>query len=69
MSPVVDNMEEISPESPRKMQDKQVVTREGFVECDGWKRRRRVEAGTRRRNGDAGNESFMERGGRRPWIP
>ena len=30
-------MEETSPEAPRKMQDKQVVTREGFVECDGGK--------------------------------
>ena len=29
------------------------------MECDEGKRRRRVEAGTRRRNGDAGNHSFM----------
>ena len=28
--------------------------------CDGEKRRRWVEAGTRRGNGDAGNHSFME---------
>ena len=32
------------------------------MECEGRKRRRRVEAGNRRRNRDAGNQSFMVEG-------
>ena len=40
-----------------------------LMECDERMRRRRVEAGTRRGNGDAGNQSFLERDGRRPRIP
>ena len=60
-SSAVDYIDEMSLDSPRKMQDEQ--------ECDEGKRRRRVEAGTRRGNGDAGNHSFMDRGGRRPQIP
>ena len=40
------------------VQDVQVVD---FRECDERKRRRRVGAGTRRGNGYAGNQSFLER--------
>ena len=33
-----------------------------FMEFDEEKKRRRVEAGTRRRNGDTGNSSFFWNG-------
>ena len=53
-SSAVDYIEEISRESPRKMQDEQEAA---------------SEAPNQRRNGDAGNHSFMERGGRRAREP
>ena len=46
-------------ESLRKMQDVQEVMGGDCRGCDERKRRRRVEAGTRRGNGDAGNQSFF----------
>ena len=62
-SPAVDYFEEIRPEAPTKIQDEQEVTSEASWNATGEKRRRRVEAGTRRGNGDARNQSFMERSG------
>ena len=56
---MVDHVEEMSLKFLRKMQDWQEV----MSETSG---RKRVEAGTRRRNGDAGNQRFLERSGRRP---
>ena len=54
---VVDYIEEKSPESPRRMQDEQEATSEASWNATG-KGRRRVEAGTRRVNEDAGNHSL-----------
>ena len=59
-SSVVDHVEEVSPESPRKMQDEQEV----MSETSGEKWRRRVKAGTRRGHGDTGNHSFFGTGWR-----
>ena len=69
-SSVVDDMEEVSLESSRKMQDKEETTLEaswaavpGRKEKEGW----RLEP--KGRNGDASSHSFAERGGRRPCEP
>ena len=64
MSSVTCDMEEMTSETARRMQEK----RETTLEVRGLmpqKRKRGVEAGTRRRSGDAGSHSFVERGGRR----
>ena len=68
-------------ESPRKMQDEQEVASEAFVECDGVKRRRRVEGGgwnqkgKRRRqkpkflrNGVEGVPGYPDGEGRHEWV-
>ena len=54
---VVDQVEEMSLESPRKMLDEQEVMRETSWNARRGRGERRVEAGTRRGNGDAGNVS------------
>ena len=65
----VDHVEEMSLESPRKIQDVQVV----MSEIAGKEMRERGEdawrLGTRRGNGDAGNQSGFGRGGRRQRGP
>ena len=66
MSSAVDHVEEVSLESPRKVQDLQEVMSESEGGCNERKRIRCMEAGTRRRNGVVGNQSRVGRGGRRP---
>ena len=68
-SSAVDHVEEMSLESPRKIQDVQVVMSETAGEANDRKRRRCVETGTKRGNRDDGNQSCSERGGRRPRGP
>ena len=62
-SSAVDQVEEMSLESPRKIQDVQVVM--GVCrECNERKSRRCMEAGTRGGNGDTRNQGRFGRGGR-----
>ena len=42
------------------MQDEQEATSEALWNAKGRKERRRVEAGARRGNGDAGNQRLMD---------
>ena len=68
-SSAVDHVGEMSLVSPRKIQDVQVVMSETVGKATIEERRRCVEAGTRRGNGDAGNQSCFQRAGRRPHGP
>ena len=64
MSSVACAMEEVSSEPSRKMQDKEQTTSEISVTAYAKRKEKWVEAGTRRRIGDAGSHSLVERGGR-----
>ena len=64
---MVDGTEEVSSGSSRKTQDKEETTPEASWAAVAG--REAVEAGTRRRNGDAGSHSLVKRGGRRPCEP
>ena len=57
----MDHIEEITLESLKKRQEVQEVMGEDCLEKDERKRRC-MEAGTRRRNGDAGDQSRSGRG-------
>ena len=68
-SSAVDHVEGISLRSSRKRQDAQVAMSEIARKEMREKRRRCVETGTGRRNGDAGNQSRFGLGGKRRRGP
>ena len=65
MSSMARDMEEVSSESSRKIQDKEETTSEVSETAFAKGKKKWVEAGTRSRNGDAGSRSLVGRGGRR----
>ena len=67
MSSVACDMEEVSSETSRRVQEEETLKPLGLLLQKGKKKR--SGGWTRRGNGDAGSHSFVERGGRRLREP